>query len=86
MKDGPTPSKRRRYDAAFQAEALRLADESCSAQVAARASNINSNRLYKWQTEALTPWQRHVGRRLVTGLRKLFSFAPLNEPLTQARA
>ena len=68
MKDGPTPSKRRRYDAAFQAEALRLADESRSTQVAARASNINPNRLYKWQTETLTPWQRHVGRRLVTGL------------------
>ena len=55
MKDSPPPSKRRRYDAAFRAEALRLAGESRSTQAAARALNIDPKRLYKWQNEALTP-------------------------------
>ena len=36
MKDTPAPTKRRRYDAAFRAEALRLATESRSTQAAAR--------------------------------------------------
>lgn len=41
------PTKRRRYDAAFQAEALRLAAESRSTQAAARALNIDPKRIYK---------------------------------------
>ena len=48
MKDSPPPAKRRRYDAAFRAEALRLASESRSTQAAARALNIDPKRLYKW--------------------------------------
>ena len=55
MKDSPQPSTRRRYDAAFRAETLRLASESRSTQAAARALNIDPKRLYKWQKEALTP-------------------------------
>ena len=55
MKDSPQPIKRRRYDAAFRAEALRLAGESRSTQAVARALNINGKLLYKWQKEALTP-------------------------------
>lgn len=55
MKDSSHPPKRRRYDAAFRAEALRLAGESRSTQAAARALNINSKLLYKWQKEAFTP-------------------------------
>ena len=55
MKDSPPPAKRRRYDAAFRAEALRLAAESHSTQAAARALNIDPKRIYKWQKEALTP-------------------------------
>ena len=55
MKDSPPPSKRRRYDAAFRAEALRLAGESRSTQAAARALDIDPKRRYKWQKEALTP-------------------------------
>jgi transposase len=55
MKDSPPTAKRRRYDAAFRAEALRLASESRSTQAAARALNINAKLLYKWQKEALTP-------------------------------
>ena len=38
--------KRPRYDAAFRAEALRLASESRSTLVAARALNIDAKRLY----------------------------------------
>ncbi|MGI4763425.1 MAG: transposase [Janthinobacterium lividum] len=51
----PPPTKRRRYDAAFRAEALRLASESRSTQGAARALNIDPKRIYKWQKESLTP-------------------------------
>jgi len=53
MTDSSQPAKRRRYDAAFRAEALRLAGESRSTQAAARALNINPKLLYKWQKEAL---------------------------------
>jgi len=55
MKDSPPPTKRRRYDAAFRAEALRLASESRSTQAAARALNIDPKRIYKWQKEAFSP-------------------------------
>ena len=55
MKASSQPAKRRRYDAAFRAEALRLASESRSTQAAARALNMNAKLLYKWQKEALTP-------------------------------
>lgn len=41
MKDSPAPNKRRRYDAAFRAEALRPASESHSNQAATRALNID---------------------------------------------
>ena len=51
MENTPTP-KRRRYDAAFRAEALRLAAESRSAQAAARALNIRPELLYQWQKAA----------------------------------
>ena len=36
MKDIPKPDKRRKYDAAFRAEALCLAEQSRSTQAAAR--------------------------------------------------
>ena len=48
MKDSPQPSTRRRYDAAYRTEALRLAGESRSTPAAARALNIDPKRLYKW--------------------------------------
>ena len=49
------PTKRPRYDAAFRAEALRLASESRSTLVAARALNIDPSRLYAWQKAAQLP-------------------------------
>ena len=48
-------SKRPRYDAAFRAEALRLASESRSTLAAARALNINAKLLYQWQKAAQQP-------------------------------
>lgn len=54
MENLPTP-KRRRYDAAFRAEALRLASESRSAQAAARALNIRPELIYQWQKAAQAP-------------------------------
>ncbi len=64
MKDNPQPIKRRRYDAAFRAEALRLVGESRSTQAAARALNLNPKLLYKWQKEALTPVVAALGAEL----------------------
>ncbi|GGF15229.1 transposase [Hymenobacter cavernae] len=46
------PDKRRKYDAAFKTEALRVASESRPTQAAARALNINPKLLYKWQQAA----------------------------------
>jgi len=43
------PTKRPNYDAAFRAEALRLANESRSTLAAARALNIDTKRIYAWQ-------------------------------------
>jgi transposase len=75
MKDSSQPPKRRRYDAAFRAEALRLAEQSRSTQAAARALNINAKLLYKWQKEALTPVAAARGAELdpatATELRQL---------------
>lgn len=45
MKDSTQPAKRRRYDAAFCAEAPRLVSESRSTEAAARALNIDPKRI-----------------------------------------
>jgi len=55
MKDISQPARRRRYEAAFRADVLRLASESRYTQAAARALNIDPKRIYTWQKEALTP-------------------------------
>lgn len=47
MEKAPS-SKRPGYDAAFRAEALRLASESRSTLAAARALNINAKLLCQW--------------------------------------
>ncbi len=44
------PLKRRKYDAAFKAEALRLAGASRSTRSAARQLGISEKLLYRWQT------------------------------------
>ena len=49
------PTKRPRYDAAFRAEALRLASGNRSTLAAARALNIDPKRLYAWQKAAQLP-------------------------------
>ena len=54
MEKAPS-SKRPRYDAAFRAEALRLASESRSTLAAARALNIDAKRIYAWQKAAQPP-------------------------------
>ena len=64
MKDTPKPDNRRKYDAAFRAEALRLAAQSRSAQAAARALNIDPKRLYQWQKAAQTPVAAALGAAL----------------------
>lgn len=46
---------RRKYDAAFRAEALRLAAESRSTPAAARALNVRPELLYQWQRAARAP-------------------------------
>jgi transposase len=49
------PDKRRKYDDAFKAEALRVARESRSTQAAARALNIRPKLIYEWQKAAQPP-------------------------------
>ena len=51
------PTKRPRYDAAYRAETLRLASESRSTLAAARALDIDANRIFAWQeaTQRLLP-------------------------------
>ena len=44
-----SPDKRRKYDAAFKAEALRLAGESRSTQAAAPQLGINPQLFDRWQ-------------------------------------
>ena len=48
-------AKRPRYDAAFRAEALRLASESRSTPAAARALDIDPKRLHAWQKAGQPP-------------------------------
>ena len=43
------PDKRRKYDDAFKAEALRLAGESRSTRAAARPLGSSEKLLYRWQ-------------------------------------
>jgi len=64
MKDTPKPDKRRKYDAAFRAEALCLAEQSRSAQAAARALNIAPKRICQWQKAAQTPVAAALGATL----------------------
>jgi len=47
------PDKRRKYDDAFKAEALRLASESRSTQAAAQQLGISPKLLYRWQQAQL---------------------------------
>ncbi len=57
MTQKPTdkPDKRIKYDAAFRAEAVRLASQSRSVPAAARALNIRAKLIYAWQKAAQTP-------------------------------
>lgn len=48
-----TPDKRRKYDDALEAEALRLASESRSTQAAAQQLGISPKLLYRWQRARL---------------------------------
>ena len=64
MKDTPKPDKRRKYDAAFRAEALRLAAQSRSTQAAARALNIDPKRIYQGQKATQTPVAAALGAAL----------------------
>ncbi|RFP64323.1 helix-turn-helix domain-containing protein [Hymenobacter lapidiphilus] len=64
MNETPKPYKRSKYDAAFRAEALRLAAQSRSTQAAARALNIAPKRLYQWQKAAQTPVAAALGDTL----------------------
>lgn len=43
------PGKRRKYDAAFKTEALRLARDSRSARAAAQQLGISETLLYRWR-------------------------------------
>ena len=65
------PRKRRRYDDAFRAEALRLAGESRSTQAAARQLGISPKLLYKWQKAVALPPELGGGERESAAMRQL---------------
>ena len=50
---GSSPGKRRKYNEAFKAEALRLAGESRSTQAAARQLGISPKLRHRWQQAPL---------------------------------
>ena len=50
---GTSPDKRRKYDEAFKAEALRLASESRRTQAAARQLGSSPRLRYRWQQAQL---------------------------------
>ena len=64
MKDTSKPDNRRKYDAAFRAEALRLAAQSRSTQAVARALNMDPKRFYQWQKAAQAPVAAALGAAL----------------------
>ena len=64
MKDTSKPDSRRKYDAAFRAEALRLAAQSRSTQAAARAFKIDPKCICQWQKAAQTPVAAALGAAL----------------------
>ncbi len=67
MKDPARPDNRRKYDAAFRAEALRLAEQSRSTQAAARALNINPKRICQRQKSCPNAREDRIGRSLGPG-------------------
>ena len=75
MKDTPKSDKRRKYDAAFRAEDLRLAEQSRSTQAAARALNIDPKRIYQWQKAAQTPAAAALDPATAAELRQLRALA-----------
>ena len=79
MKETPKSDNCRTYDAAFRAEALRLAEQSRSTQAAALALNIDPKRLYQWQKAAQTPVAAALGAALdpttATEMRQLRALA-----------
>ena len=86
MKDSPPPSKRRRYDAAFRAEALRLFGESRSIRAASRALNIDPKYLYKRQKEALAPVAAAHGAELEPDHHRRTAPAASHQPAAGAGA
>ena len=64
MKKMPKYDNRHKYDAAFRAEALRLAEQSRSTQAAAQPLNIDPKRIYQWQKAAQTPVAAALGAAL----------------------
>ena len=67
------PTKRPRYDAAFRAEARRLASESRPTLAAARALNSDAKRIYAWQKAAQAPLSAEAAevRALCTANKRL---------------
>ena len=60
-KDTPKPDQRRKYNAAFRAEALRLAAQSRSAQAATRALNIGPKRIWTVAEGGPNARRGHIG-------------------------
>jgi transposase len=77
---GASPDKRRKYDEAFKAEALRLASESRSTQAAARQLGISPKLRYRWQQAQVVA---EVGRVEVARDPEVRALRPANKRLAQ---
>ena len=73
MKDSPKPDNRGTYDAAFRADALRLAAQSRSTQAAARVLNTDPKRLYQEHIKKCGAIRSRVRRQLAACLPRLLT-------------
>ena len=86
MKDPAKPDKRRTYDAAFRAEAWRLAEQSRSTLAAARALNIDPKRIHQWQKAAQTLVAASLGAALDPAMAAELREWPVFADLADAQA
>ena len=83
MKDTPKPDNRRKYDAAFRAEALRLAEQSRSTQAESRWSRLKTEVLEgrEWPVFAdLADAQASVADYLTTTITSVYTPASTIKP------
>ena len=84
MKDSLQPAKRRRFDATFRVEALRLVGESRSTQAAARVfPRLSIDMIYARPGQTLGSWRTELERALSFGASHMSLYQLTIEPGTR---